>query len=72
MDFLVHPSVRFRLLYAWFVIGHGRREIIHFGVIGEPNRRHSKGRWPPSSLRVAASGLIRSILISESRICSAG
>lgn len=29
MDFLVVPTARFRLLYAWFVIGHGRREIIH-------------------------------------------
>ena len=28
MDFLVVPTVRFRLLYAWFVIRHGRREII--------------------------------------------
>jgi len=32
MDCLVVPTVRFRLLYAWFVIGHGRREIIRFGV----------------------------------------
>ena len=36
MDFLVVPTVRFRLLYAWFVIGHGRREIIHFGVTAHP------------------------------------
>ena len=36
MDFLVVPTVRFRLLYAWFVIGHGRREIIHFGVTEHP------------------------------------
>ncbi len=36
MDFLVVPTVRFRLLYAWFEIGHGRREIIHFGVTEHP------------------------------------
>ena len=36
MDFIVVPTVRFRLLYAWFVIGHGRREIIHFGVTAHP------------------------------------
>ena len=36
MDFLVVPTARFRLLYAWFVIGHGRREIIHFGVTARP------------------------------------
>ena len=35
-DFLVVPTVRFRLLYAWFVIGHGRQEIIHFGVTAHP------------------------------------
>jgi transposase InsO family protein len=36
MDFLVVPTVRFQLLYAWFVIGHGRRKIIHFGVTAHP------------------------------------
>ncbi len=36
MDFIVVPTVRFHLLYAWFVIGHGRRKIIHFGVTGHP------------------------------------
>ena len=36
MDFLVIPTARFRLLYAWFVIGHGRREIIHFGATEHP------------------------------------
>ena len=36
MDFLVAPTVRFGLLYAWFVIGHGRREIVHFGVTEHP------------------------------------
>ncbi len=36
MDFIVVPTVRFRLLYAWFVIGHGRREIIHIGVTAHP------------------------------------
>jgi hypothetical protein len=36
MDFLVVPTVGFRLLYAWFVIGHGRREILHIGVTAHP------------------------------------
>ena len=39
MDFLVVPTVRFRLLYAWSVIGHGRREIILFGVTEHPTSR---------------------------------
>jgi hypothetical protein len=36
MDFIVVPTVRFRLLYGWFVIGHGRRDIIHIGVTAHP------------------------------------
>ena len=36
MDFIVVPTVRFHLLYAWFVIGHNRRKIIHFGVTAHP------------------------------------
>jgi putative transposase len=36
MDFFVVPTVRFRLLYAWFVIDHGRRRILHFNVTTNP------------------------------------
>jgi transposase InsO family protein len=36
MDFFVVPTVGFRLLYVWFVIDHGRREIIHFDVTANP------------------------------------
>ncbi len=32
MDFFVVPTVRFRLLYVWFAIDHGRRRILHFNV----------------------------------------
>ncbi len=48
MDFLVIPTVQFRLLYAWFVIGHGRREIIHFGVTAHPT-----SYWVVQQLREA-------------------
>ena len=48
MDFIVVPTVRFRLLYAWFVIGHGRREIIHFGVTAHPT-----SPWVVQQLREA-------------------
>ncbi len=48
MDFLVVPTVRSRLLYAWFVIGHGRREIIHFGVTAHPT-----SSWVVQQLREA-------------------
>ena len=48
MDFIVVPTVRFRLLYAWFVIGHGRRKIIHFGVTAHPT-----SPWVVQQLREA-------------------
>jgi putative transposase len=48
MDFLVVPTVRFRLVYVWFVIGHGRREIIHFGVTAHPT-----SHWVVQQLREA-------------------
>ncbi len=51
MDFIVVPTVRFRLLYVWFVIGHGRREIIHFGVTAHPT-----SPWVVQQLREAFPG----------------
>ena len=36
MDCLVVPTIRFRLLYVWFVIDHGRRRILHFNVTTNP------------------------------------
>ena len=48
MDFIVVPTVRFRLLYVWFVIGHGRREILHFGVTAHPT-----SPWVVQQLREA-------------------
>ena len=36
MDFFVVPTVRFRLLYVWFAIDHGRRRILHFNVTENP------------------------------------
>jgi putative transposase len=36
MDFFVVPTVRFRLLYVWFAIDHGRRRVLHFNVTESP------------------------------------
>lgn len=36
MDFLVVPTVRFKLLYVWFIIDHRRREILHVNVTPHP------------------------------------
>ena len=46
MDFFVVPTVRFRLLYVWFVIDHGRRRILHFNVTTHPT-----ARWVIQQLR---------------------
>ena len=46
MDFFVVPTVGFRLLYAWFVIDHGRRRIVHFNVTANPT-----ARWVTQQLR---------------------
>jgi len=36
MDFFVVPTVRFQLLYAWFVLDHGRRRVLDFDVTLHP------------------------------------
>jgi hypothetical protein len=59
MDFLVVPTARFRLLYAWFVIGHGRREIIHFGVTEHPTSsclvQHLREAFPSDHAHISAN-----------------
>jgi transposase InsO family protein len=46
MDFFVAPTVRFRLLYVWFAIDHGRRRILHFNITESPT-----ARWVIQQLR---------------------
>jgi transposase InsO family protein len=46
MDFFVVPTVGFRLLYAWFVIDHGRRRIVHINVTANPT-----AQWVTQQLR---------------------
>lgn len=48
MDFFVVPSVRFQLLYVWFVLDHGRRRVLHFNVTAHPT-----ARWVVQQLREA-------------------
>ena len=48
MDFLVVPTVRFRLLYVWFVIEHGRRRVLRFNVTTHPT-----SSWTIQQLREA-------------------
>jgi len=46
MDFFVVPTVRFTLLYLWFVLDHGRRRVLHFNVT-----HHPSARWVIQQLR---------------------
>ncbi len=48
MDFLVVPTVRFQLLFVWFVIDHGRRRVLHFNVTTHPT-----AEWVTQQLREA-------------------
>jgi transposase InsO family protein len=48
MDFFVVPTARFRLLYVWFAIDHGRRRILHFNVTENPS-----ASWVIQQLREA-------------------
>ncbi len=48
MDFLVVPTIRFKLLFVWFVVTNGRREILHFNVT-----EHPTAPWVIQQLREA-------------------
>jgi hypothetical protein len=36
MDMFVVPTISFRLLYGLLIVGHGRRQILWFGVTAHP------------------------------------
>jgi transposase InsO family protein len=45
-DFFFVPTIRFQLLYAWFIIDHGRRKVLHFNVKTNPT-----AQWVVQQLR---------------------
>jgi putative transposase len=47
-DFFTVPTLTFQLLYAFFVIEHGRRRVVHFNVT-----RHPTAEWVAQQLREA-------------------
>jgi len=51
MDFFVVPTARFRLVYVWFAIDHGRRRVLHFNVT-----EHPTSAWVVQQLREAFPG----------------
>jgi putative transposase len=48
MDFFTVPKLTFGMLYAFFVISHDRRRILHFGVT-----KHPTSAWVTQQLREA-------------------
>jgi putative transposase len=48
MDFFVVPTARFTMIYAWFVLDHGRRRVLHFNVT-----EHPTACWVTQQLRDA-------------------
>jgi hypothetical protein len=40
VDFLVVPTIKFKLLFAFIVMAHDRRKVIHFNVT-----RHPTSKW---------------------------
>ena len=48
MDFFTVPTITFGVLYCLFVIGHDRRQILHFNVT-----KHPASRWIEQQLREA-------------------
>jgi len=48
MDFFTVPTLTFGVLYCFFIIGHGRRRILHFGVT-----KHPTSLWIGQQLREA-------------------
>jgi transposase InsO family protein len=48
MDFFSVPTVTFGLLYCFFIIGHGRRRILHFNATHNPTNS-----WVVQQLREA-------------------
>ena len=47
-DFFTVPTVKFQLLYCFFVIEHARRKILHFDVT-----QHPSADWVVQQLRAA-------------------
>jgi putative transposase len=62
LDFFTVPMVTFKLLYCFFVVEHGRRQILHFNVT-----RHPTAEWVIQQLREAFPevGKLRYIILDR-------
>ena len=63
MDFFVVPTVRFKLLYVWFVIEHDRRHLLHVNVTAHPT-----SSWTIQQLREAFPGETQTRFLIHGRV----
>jgi len=66
MDMFVVPTISFRLLYGFLILGHGRRHILWFGVTAHPTAEWS-GAWgsPWDAVGPRANGGDEKLAFSE-------
>jgi hypothetical protein len=63
MDLFVVPTISFRLLYGLLIMGHGRRQILWFGVTAHPTAEWIANHAPaPRPVQRAGHILCRPIL----------
>ena len=55
IDMCVVPTLTFDLLFAFLVLGHGRRQLLWFEVTRHPTAEWRLGRSPKRSLDLGAS-----------------
>jgi hypothetical protein len=55
MDLFVVPTISFRLLYGLLIMGHGRRQILWFGVTSHPTAEWTEFDPQPFHLDEAAA-----------------
>ena len=48
MDFVVVPTVRFKVLYVFLILAHERRRVVHFNV-----SEHPTAEWTAAQLMQA-------------------
>jgi len=66
VDFLVVPTIRFRMLYVVVFLGHAQRRIVHFNVTTSP-----MSAWAAQQINVSfCSSCLFWIITLQSFICS--
>jgi hypothetical protein len=58
MDLFAVPTISFRLLYGLLIVGHGRRQILWFGLTPHPTQNGSQIRSPAGGNRLPAISFV--------------